>query len=185
MNLGETMKSKCYMLVSTLFLFACAPQQFDQFISTSTINKEEIAWSRGEGKTRIQGNSFIVDRLGLNGTTHTCVGYEASLIPKSNLVEEYLNYLFPNLEESFWNLKGSIPFKKMDENIDAGARRSKCDINGNFEFTNIPNGTYYLLTTIYYIGGPLRTIPPDYKGGILLKKVIVNNQVEMRVVVSK
>ena len=166
-------------------LVSCATtSSVEPFVFSKQFDEKVIAWAKESGKTKIEGSSFIVDRMGLNGTTHTCVGYSASLIPQSEFMEEYLNYLFDNLEESFWNHKGSIPFKNTDITGDTGVRQSKCDIDGKFEFNNIPNGTYYLSTTVYYVGGPFRTIPPDYKGGMFLKKVIVNDQDNLRVVLT-
>ena len=171
------------LLMLFLLLEACAVAPTMPFIYSSTFDESEISWSLEPGDTTIEGSAYIVDRMGLNGTTHTCVGYTANLSPKSNYVEEFFNYLFNNLDESFWNIKGPLPF--MDPGSLGGFNRSEnCDVDGRFTFYNVPNGTYYLTTTIYYIGGPLPTIPPNVRGGLLLKNVVVSNQENIRVVMT-
>ena len=180
---------KHFLYLSILFLtVSCATTSSIEtpFIFSKEFNENDIAWAKESGKTKIEGSSFIVDRMGLNGTIHTCVGFSAWLIPQSDFMEEYLNYLFDNLEESFWDHKGPIPFKKAEitTDSDGGVRESKCDTDGKFEFNNVPNGTYYVNSTVYYVGGPFRTIPPDDKGGMFLKKVVVNDQDSLRVVLT-
>ena len=177
-----------FLYLSILLLTtSCASSVETPFVSSEEFNEDDIAWAKDRGKTKIEGSSFIVDRMGLNGTTHTCAGYSALLLPQSDFFEEYFNYLFDNLEDSFWDYKGSIPYKRLDfpSYESAGVRESKCDIDGKFEFKNVPSGTYHINTTVYYIGGPLRTIPPDYKGGMFLKRIVVNDEDSLRVVLTK
>ena len=178
---------KILFLPLLLLMTSCATNYSSEtpFIFSGEFDESDVEWSKQTGKTTIEGSSFIVDRMGLNGTTHTCVGYSALLIPQNDYVEEYLNYLFDNLDESFWNLKGPIPFKNVNLTPAQGVRESKCDIDGKFEFKNVPTGTYYLSSTVYYVGGPLRTIPPDYRGGMFLKKIVVKDEDSMRVILTK
>ena len=180
---------KIQILFVVLFLASCAsaPKKVVFFDNPIPFDQSEIAWAKEKGKTKVYGSSYIVDNLGLNGTTHTCVGYTAWLLPNSGYNRAYLTYLFGNLNESFWNHKGSVPFKEqrtLEGDNKCYYLESKCDVEGNFAFLDVPDGTFYLVTTAYYVGGPFRTFPPDYKGGMFLKKIVVSGQDEIRAVLT-
>ncbi len=166
-----------------LHLSSCAVVPDPPFIHSEAFDESEVSWAFEEGSTTIEGSAYIIDRMGLNGTTHTCVGYAAKLIPKSGYAEEFFTYLFGNLEKSFWNYRGPTPYMTPGD-LGYGAREENCDIDGRFVFYNVPSGTYYLVTTVYYVGGPLPTIPPDYRGGMLLERVEVKDQERLRVVMT-
>ena len=95
-------------------------------------------------------------------------------MPVNSYYGEVLNLFFDNLEESYWDRSSTFYKYETDPASDGYGRTTKCDSAGNFQFDNLPKGSYWIITGISYEGGPFRTLPPTMKGGWLLKKVTVD-----------
>ena len=175
-----------YLLLTLLFLTSCATIPSAQFYErTIPINESSLAWVLEPGNTKINGNSFISDNLAINPGLHTCAGYEVNLIPVNEYFEEILGLFFNNFENAFWDRNTQFyDWDVVDEEAKY-TQQTTCDSQGNFEFSDLAKGDYYIVTAVSYEGGPFRTLPPTMKGGWLLKKVYVDGVKDQKVVISR
>ena len=181
------MKKPLFLLpIIFLFVVSCATtSQSKPYIMQSQFDEKTIEWSSKEGSSVIFGNSFIRDDMAIQPGPHTCAGYPVNLLPVDKYFEEYLLLHFDNLNNSFWQRNSQNYDPSFDPDAEKYWQVTTCDSQGNFEFRNLPKGSYWIITAVSYEGGPFRTFPPSWKGGWLLKKVSVDGKNNERVVISR
>ena len=169
-----------------LFVASCTTtSQAIPYVMESEFDKNTLEWRSAEGFSTINGNSFIRDAMAIQPGPHTCAGYEVNLLPVDKYFEEYLRLQFDNLNNSFWQRNSPRYDADFDPSSSLYREVTTCDSQGNFEFNNLPKGSYWIITAVSYEGGPFRTLPPSYKGGWLLKKVSVDGKNNKKVVISR
>lgn len=129
------------IILVTLMLTSCASYQ-----GKESFNTEEINWFvNGKGKYKVQGESFARRN---NGNIVTCAGLEVSLVPVSKYSTERINSLYGNDKKgrTFLNLFNRIP--EGEKAYYENRAKVRCDSRGQFKFTNIPQGEYYLISFI-------------------------------------
>jgi hypothetical protein len=175
-----------YLLLITLFITSCVSAPKAQFYErTIPFDATSLSWVLESGNSSIYGNSFISDNLAINQGPHTCAGYEVNLVPVNSYYEEVLGLVFDNFDNSFWDRNTqSYDWDVVDEEGNY-TKQTTCDSQGNFEFTEIAKGNYYIITAVSYEGGPFRTFPPSWKGGWLLKKIYVDGIKDKKVVIAR
>lgn len=157
-----------------------------EFVGSTTFDPDAVAWAKQSGTATVEGNAFIIDPMAIDGSTQTCAGRTVALFPDSAYNREFLLSVFPNLNEAFWNSTGGGDYSKYPiPDFESQVRHAKCDAKGEFVFNNVPAGTYYATTEVYYIRGPNPTIPPNRQGGFLLKRAHVVDGQTTRLVMSK
>ncbi len=59
-------------------------------------------------------------------------------------------------------------------------RKAQCDAEGDFEFTGVPNGTYYVVSQVTWM------VPGSYisEGGVVGKRITVTNGRSQKVIVT-
>src|SRR5215218_6256167 len=90
-----TMKSIPLALASILALAGCAQfdKQFGQQAALSTgIAPGEVEWARKTGRNTVSGNATLKS----GGTTHTCAGQSANLIPDTAYARARMTAIFGN-----------------------------------------------------------------------------------------
>lgn len=137
------------------------------------------------GKNIVSGNALLKQQ---GGGIVTCAGNEVALFPKTNYSTEYLQDEFKNDYYSYGSFMGGKGYKESGSYlINPYSNDSKitiCDAQGNFEFQNLADGTYYVITFITW-----RTVNRygnlSYQGGNLLQQVELKDGITKKIVLSQ
>lgn len=172
---------------------------------TSSISDGDVSWSKTIGSNTIYGSAFI---KGLK-TSRTCAGEIVKLIPKSAYSDERMNFYFGNLKRGYLDAAGAV--KKKHGEWPAYSKRSPagkkgvlsggdnliyldsikesyCDQRGDFLFENIPDGEYFITSTVTW--GPdlwengWRPGKSWIDGGRVMQHVKVADGIRQRAVLS-
>ena len=172
-------------VVSTMviMLSGCMPppppkvylNQYDPESAKVLINKE--------GKNTITGNAFMRQQ---GGGLVTCAGSDVKLFPKTPYATEYLEEMFKGtyfLDGEFSGDKGYVQSGAYVFNpYPSNSKETQCDSQGNFEFTGLGDGEYYVITRVNW------SVPSQYglegQGGNLVKQVKVIGNETKKVVLN-
>ncbi len=105
---------------------------------------------KGQGFLRQQGGGVV-----------TCAGSPVYLMPSTPFFREAVNLLRVG--------KNPQIGQKLDPAYNAVLKQSQCDAQGNFLFTNLPPGSWFVVTEVKWIVGY------NQQGGGLLREVSTNN----------
>lgn len=156
-------------------LVACAPaaQQEAPPLSAS-FTGEDVAWATGKGSNRIVGDAKIRE----GGELFSCGSYTVFAIPDSAYARERVKALFNTTGKGM--RPANAPAQCLGPDYPAyrqTQRTASCDTQGNFAFDNLPDGTWYITTSVIWqekLGQP-------YKGGTFVDRVSVNGGATARV----
>jgi hypothetical protein len=105
---------------------------------------------KGQGFMRQSGGGVV-----------TCAGSEVVLMPATPFFREVIDihraWGTPQIE------------KKLDSSYKSIVKQSQCDAQGNFSFTHIPAGSWFVMTHVQWMAG----YTPQ--GGTLLREVTVTS----------
>jgi hypothetical protein len=120
---------------------------------------------RLEGKNTVSGQAFLRQK---GGAVVTCAGSQVRLSPNTEYFREY------------WNIVKATKQKAIEPEY-SGKRISRdtfCDAQGNFEFSNIPSGSYILVSWVSWQVGYAK------QGGLLYAIIEVQGDKETKVILS-
>jgi uncharacterized protein YceK len=143
----------------------------------SYINKRGGNTIFGQGLLRTKG-----------GDVRTSAGSKAFLYPVTPYTEEWMTALFKNTKEGMNSIIGLtyVPVKREIKNADPDlhkyVKEQICDAQGGFEFSGIPDGQYFVVTTVEW-QVPNRNFT-GHQGGDLMKRVKVSGGTKERVIVT-
>lgn len=132
---------------------------------SSAFDAEQAKKVLGDGKNSIEGNAFLVRN---DGVVVTCAGKGVGLTPVTAYADERIKAIYGNNDEGIDRVGPFSQIKKFtpDEPLYYKYGRStKCDSDGRFKFSSIPDGDYYVTTTVLWMAGN------SYQGGFLMKRV--------------
>lgn len=137
---------------------------------SSAFNPAEVAWASGNGPNTIHGSAVLRT---VGGDAKTCAGLPAYLTPVSTYANERMGKMFGyGVQHGMLKQDSGFTFAATDPAYLASARTTACDGQGNFSFTHIPDGDYYL--TAFVTWG----VPSQYftihEGGVLMQRVTVH-----------
>lgn len=161
-----------YSVLIVILLSACQATPRYVYQTTSVYNPEETSWSRLDGNSSVSGSSFIRQN---GGGIVSCAGYPALLIPKSTYSDERISYLYGNLTRGYNTYR---IIDTGDSRYTADYRTTVCDVDGKFKFTNLPDGVYYLITSVTW------NVANSTQGGHLFQKVDLKSGGNLEVVLT-
>lgn len=136
-----------YIIIACLF-FTSVNAEAKRFKPKAKFNPAEVAWISESGTNTVTGSAFIMSS---SGQPVTCAGREASLVPVSAFADERIGYLYGSNEKGT-NKQRQLPpkfgpkkYERMVADYKNHTLTATCDIDGKFMFTDVPDGTYYLL----------------------------------------
>ena len=165
------MKSIPLALALILALAGCA--QFQQQAALSTgIAPGEVEWSRKTGRNTVSGNASLKS----GGTTYTCAGQSANLIPDTAYARARMTAIFGNANRGTRaaNL-GAVKFERDDPLYVSTLRTARCDASGSFSFPSVPDGVWYVTTSVKWQDGSQGSSMMqrvDVQGGRLVKVML-------------
>lgn len=166
------MKPLITSLLTASALVGCASTTTPKYANIiSPFNPNEVAWIKKEGVGTVTGQAFLKTR---GGDVKTCAGNKVILIPSSNYAVERIRLLYGTGDKGIsYNLQTSsgeyLPVS--DPLYQEYTLQTYCDASGNFEFDNLPDGIYYINTSVFWETGA------KYKGtqgGYLMQRVAIN-----------
>ena len=167
------MKPLALVLGLTLALAGCA--QFQQQAALSSgISPGEVEWARKSGRNTVSGNASLKS----GGTTHTCAGQSANLIPDTAYARARMTAIFGNATRGTRATSlGPVKFERDDPLYVSTLRTTRCDASGSFSFPSVPDGVWYVTTSVKWQGasqveGSSMMQRVDVRGGRLVKVVL-------------
>ena len=177
---------KNYLLIIVIFLSSCTSYQYDSSYDydysigviemDSAYSRSEVSWSLENGNNTIRGDGFLMRR---DGQIVKCSGRMVQLIPYGTYSQErvrlkYASQKFVRLpmyehqvsqlyDFTYQGMYLELADRKYTEDI----RSTTCNIDGKFNFKNIPSGEYFLETIISWGVGDFP------QGGFVYEKVSI------------
>jgi hypothetical protein len=109
-----------------------------------------------KGKNTIKGQGFLRQQ---GGGVVTCAGEDVNLLPATPYFRELL-IIYKS---------GKKPMGDIDPSFKTIRRQTKADAQGNFTFTDLPDGNWFVSTKVRWI------VAGERQGGGLIKEVRVSN----------
>lgn len=125
------------------------------------------------GSTEVLGSAFARQR---GGGVVSCAGSDVWLLPDEPFFAWAVTPVVVRVTESAFSLSGGgssttrdWPIATRLQNTMQYVRRSQCDIDGRFRFTDVPRGQYIVATVILWEAGR------SQQGGAAVEDVVVAN----------
>jgi hypothetical protein len=153
----------------TLALTGCAVPQQERF---AKYDPAEYARYAGSGSGRITGQAFAKT---VGGDVKYAAGNTVWLYPVTSMSTEWYQTA----------IKGGKPMKAGDQRMMQHSRSTVADGSGNFEFSGLPAGNYYVVTQVTW-GVPtgMQFFPVETTGSALHAKVHVSDGESKRVILT-
>ena len=165
------------ILIMAAFFSGCVAQQRNVVLQ-NRFDKEEAEQAMKPGKNKIIGNAFVRQ---MGGGVVTCAGNEVGFVPVTKYSNERLLAIYGNTGEGFvdtYNAR-NVSFTPDEHDYHVLRKKTTCDAQGNFEFENIADGEYFVITSaVWYVGS-------NPQGGGLMKRVYVNGGETKKIVMSR
>lgn len=134
------------------------------------------------GTGLVSGSALMPKR---GGDMATCAGNEVHLVPATKYAEERFGHMYPGTPTA-----ATTSVKSIDEimfrhqaffpdppEYRLAMKVTTCDDQGNFEFTDVLDGDYFVNTTVYWKAD-------TREGAALAKRVTVANGVTQRLILT-
>ena len=121
----------------------------------------ETLWMQEEGDNSLHGSALIRQA---GGGIVTCAGNIVYLAPDSTYATEYFNVAFGNANKGYV-IVDTLEIVNLSQEFLADRLVTTCDTLGKFTFGNLPDGKYYLVSSIFWFVGGLK------QGGTMMQKV--------------
>jgi len=145
---------------------ACAPPPPPPLTLVGPFDPSEVKWSEKPGRNTVSG--FAVLRTA-GGQARTCAGLKAYLIPDSEYAREHMRKLFDALDEGTRSVENAPTFEPTEAQYVAAMRTTRCDGQGYFSFEHVPDGAWYVATSVVWFVSPM--VPPQ--GSYMMQRVQV------------
>jgi hypothetical protein len=140
------------------------------------IAPSELDWSRKSGANTVTGLALIE----AGGATHTCAGQQAVLIPDSTYARARMTAIFGNATSGMRAAsQGPVKFERDDPLYVSTLRTAGCDAAGSFSFPRVPDGVWYVTTSVKWQGDA------QVEGGSLMQRVDVRGGRMVKVVLGR
>lgn len=147
---------------------------------TTPFSDADLAWSKGVGAASVTGQGFVQTR---GGEPRTCAGNGVILVPDSAYMRERIAFLYGNTSRAFNPNPRKVDFTPSPPNVNDYVRQTTCDAQGNFTFTGLPSGKYYVVTHVMWTV-PVGRYTAEPQGGALMQSVELGNGESERVILS-
>lgn len=156
----------CILLLSTC-IAGCAERPPVQ-MKTRFVGSEHDQYMQ-QGSAEIVGQGFLRQK---GGGVVTCAGSKVLMFPATPFFQEIFDNMIAGRRVDF---KG---VGKVDPAYQSIVKQAQCDAQGNFMFSQLPSGSWFVLTEVKWFVG---TYP---EGGSLMRKVSLNNGQRGQLVLS-
>lgn len=167
----------------TLVGCAIAPPSPDVIKTVAQFSPSDLAWSLISGTNGIEGSAVLRT---VGGDARTCAALIVSLLPVSEYTAERIRKLYGSDTAGYRSAEAGVLIFDPPEDIGPYERHATCDALGNFSFSNLPDGPYFVVALVTWAtpnpysryGGLLS------QGGYLLQRVDVAGGVTKKIVLA-
>lgn len=158
------MKHAVVIVGIALAVAGCAQFGQQEAALSKPIASSEVDWSRKSGRNMVSGLATMKS----GGEQHTCAGQSANLIPDSAYARARMTAIFGNADRGMRAAsRGAVKFERDDPVYVSSLRTTRCDGQGSFSFPQVPDGVWYVTTSIKWQG------PAQVEGGSMMQRVDV------------
>ena len=158
------MKPAALFLGLTLALAGCGQFGLQESALSTPIAPSEVDWARKSGANTVSGIALIK----AGDTSHTCAGQSANLIPDTAYARARMTAIFGNATKGMRAASlGPEKFERDDPLYVSTLRTTKCDVAGSFSFPRVPDGIWYVTSSVKWQGDS------QTEGGSLMQRVDV------------
>ena len=155
-------------------LAACIPA-IQKHKMVNVFDPDEVSWFDKYGGNSIKGSALIRQ---VGGGVVTCAGNEVELFPSSAYADERMLAIYGS-NSAGYSEYGSLLIEDLpDIQYLFKSKETFCDAQGFFKFSNLPDGSYYVVTSVVWHVGS------DSQGGALMQAVRLSGGQEAEVVLS-
>jgi len=166
------MKPAALFLGLTFALAGCGQFGPQESALSTPVAPSEVDWARKSGANTVSGIALI--RAG--GTSHTCAGQSANLIPDSAYARARMTAIFGNATKGMRAASlGAEKFERDDPLYVSTLRRTSCDPSGSFSFSRVPDGVWYVTSSVKWQGAS------QIEGGSMMQRVDLRGGRQVRV----
>ncbi|MCW5734095.1 MAG: hypothetical protein KIS73_08215 [Enhydrobacter sp.] len=166
------MKYAALLLALALALAACSQFEPQQSALSTPVAPAELDWARKPGANAVSGIALIK----AGGTNHTCAGQSANLIPDSAYARARMTAIFGNATKGMRAASlGAEKFDRDDPVYVATLRTTRCDGSGSFSFSRVPDGVWYVTSSVKWQG------TTQVEGGSMMQRVDLRGGRQVRV----
>jgi hypothetical protein len=160
------MKTAALFLGSILAAVGGCAQFGPQEAALATpIAPSEVDWARRSGANSVSG----VALMQAGGTSHTCAGQSANLIPDNAYARARMTAIFGNATNGMRAASlGAVKFERDDPLYVSTLRTTRCDVSGSFSFPRVPDGVWYVTSSVKWQGAS------QVEGGSMMQRVDVS-----------
>ena len=155
---------KLSVLLIVLILAGCASAPTPVAMTTPFDPVEHSSY-KNPGTGSIKGQGFMRQQ---GGTVVTCAGSTAYLFPDTGYFREIIQ-----IAKSRQTVAAAIPIEAQQT-----VRTSDCDAQGNFSYSNIPAGKWFITVEVKWIIGYYP------QGGSLLRNILVTDGQSQEILLS-
>lgn len=170
------MKTKATIPALVILLAGCATAV--PVIHTNAVfDIQEARAYLSPGPNSVSGNAMIRQHGG--GVVH-CGGSEVYLIPATDYAAERMMAIYGTTDVGYRPLRGyhGLQFFPEVPEYTEILKATLCDSSGNFEFENVADGEFYVMTTVSWRVNDLR------QGGFLMRHVTLVGGEDQRVILA-
>lgn len=161
-------------LIAALALLAgCVGSPAKPITINATFDPNEVVFINADGENTISGQAFLRQS---GGSVVTCAGEAVWLIPAGNYAKvRMLNIYGTSVAPA--RQTGSVVDEPNPRYLDL-QRTTSCDAQGDFTFTNVPDGDYFVATTVQWFVGNAA------QGGGVMAPVSVSDKQDKRIIIA-
>jgi len=158
------MKPAALFLGLILAVSGCAQLGMQDSALSTPVSPSEVDWARKSGANSVSGLALIT----AGGTPHTCAGQSANLIPDSAYARARMKAIFGSDTKGMRAASvGAVKFERDDPLYVSTLRTTRCDASGSFSFTRVPDGVWYVTSSVKWQGAS------QVEGGSMMQRVDV------------
>lgn len=169
-------------LSAALALVSCVTPPAPRLTLAHSFDPAQVAWFNAPGNATLAGQALLRTR---GGEARTCAGLPVELIPVSDYASERMATVFGSAGSGFFDIRTTPPAFDNDAATGAAAyaqmtRKTICDAQGNFTFSELPAGSYYIVALVVWnLPGGAR------QGGALMQLVQASDGKTARVILTQ
>lgn len=150
----------------------CAPRVVNL---SSSFDVGQAGRMTQKGVNIITGSALIRQQ---GGGVVTCAGLPVSLIPSTAYADERIRVLYGNNLRGYSSVNQAVRFQPDPSTFYQLTKDTVCDAQGNFQFLNVADGTFYVVSRITWMVGY------SAQGGSIMHQVTVQGGDAKQVVLS-
>jgi hypothetical protein len=166
------MKPAALFLGLMLALAGCAQLGLQESALSAPIAPSEVDWARRSGANTVSGSALIK----VGDRRHSCAGQSANLIPDSAYARARMTAIFGNTTKGMRAASlGAVKFERDDPLYVSTLRTTRCDASGSFSFSRVPDGVWYVTSSVKWQGAS------QIEGGSMMERVDLRGGRQVRV----